>query len=215
MDRAYARRQMVRQQVRAWDVYDEETLELLNNLQRHDFVPEEYADLAYADTQIPLPAGQVMMTPTVEGKLLQAVDPRAGERILDVGAGSGFLAACLASLGGSVLSIDIHPPLVEMARRNLDRAGVDNVEVIEMDITADLPAGEFDVIAVSGSMAELDERLIDRLRPGGRLFVIVGDAPVMEAWLVSRREDGWDREVLFETCIRPLVNAERKSTFSF
>ena len=143
MDRAYARRQMVRQQVRAWDVFDEETLELLNNLQRHEFVAEQYADLAYADTQIPLPEGQVMMTPTVEGRLLQAVDPRAGERVLDVGAGSGFLAACLASLADTVLSIDIHPTLVEMARRNLDRAGLDNVEVIEMDITADLPGNGF------------------------------------------------------------------------
>lgn len=215
MDRAYARRQMVRQQVRAWEVYDEETLELLNNLQRHEFVPEAFADLAYADTQIPLPEGQVMMTPTVEGKLLQAVDPRAGERVLDVGAGSGFLAACLASLAGSVLSIDIHSSLVQMARRNLDRAGLDNVEVIEMDITSNLPEGEFDVVAVSGSMADFDERLVGKLRPGGRLFVIVGDAPVMEAWLVTRGEDGWDREVLFETCIAPLVNAERKSTFSF
>jgi len=206
---------MVRQQVRAWDVFDEETLELLSNLNRHEFVPEKYADLAYADTQIPLPEGQVMMTPTVEGKLLQAVDPQPDERVLDVGAGSGFLAACLASLAGSVLSIDIYPSLVEMAGRNLDRAGLENVEVEQMDITSDLPEGEFDVIAVSGSMAEFDERLIEKLRPGGRLFVIVGDAPVMKAWLVSRSEDRWARDVLFETSIRPLVNAERKTTFSF
>ena len=215
MDRDYARRQMVRQQVRAWDVFDEETLDLLNNLQRHEFVPQGFADLAYADTQIPLPAGQVMMTPTVEGKLLQAVDPQPDDRVLDVGAGSGFLAACLASLAHSVLSVDIHSELVKLARRNLDKAGIDNVEVLEMDITAELPDGDFDVIAVSGSMAEFDERLVDKLRPDGRLFVIVGDAPVMEAWLVTRAGDGWSRDVLFETCIKPLVNAERKSAFSF
>ena len=215
MDRDYARRQMVRQQVRAWDVFDEETLELLNNLQRHEFVPDGFADLAYADTQIPLPEGQVMMTPTVEGKLLQAVDPQPDDRVLDVGAGSGFLAACLASLADSVLSVDIHAELVKLARRNLDKAGIDNVEVVEMDITSELPDGDFDVIAVSGSMAEFDERLVDKLRSDGRLFVIVGDAPVMEAWLVTRAGDGWSSDVLFETCIKPLVNAERKSTFSF
>lgn len=215
MDRAYARRQMVRQQVRTSDVSDEETLDLLDRLKRHEFVPGQYVDLAYADTRIPLPHGQQMMTPLVEGRLLQALDPNKDESVYEVGSGSGFLTACLASLSRSVISVDIFGDLVDMATRNLEQAGIDNVELHAADATREFPEGKFDAIAVTGSMAEFDERLVGLLAPAGRLFVIVGDAPLMEAWLVRRDGDGWSKTILFETCIAPLINAERKTTFTF
>ena len=215
MDLAYARRQMVRQQVRTWDVFDDETLELLNSLNRHEFVAPRYAHLAYADVRLPLPNGQEMMAPLVEGRLLQALDPSPGERVFEVGAGSGFLAACLASMADSVLTVDIFDDLVTMARKNLTHAAVNNVEVRSMDITAELPDEQFDVIAVTGSMSDLDERLVSLLRPGGRLFAIIGEAPVMEANLVQKTEDGWSTRVLFETCMKPLVHARKPSAFTF
>jgi len=215
MDREYARRQMVSQQVRTSDVSDVETLELLGSLERHEFVPAGYADLAYADTRIPLPRGQQMMTPLTEGRLLQALDPKPGDTAYEIGSGSGFLTACLASLSARVLSVDIHQELVDLAAVNLERAGIDNVELRCVDATADFPEGPFDVVAVTGSMADFDERFVELLADDGRLFVIVGDAPVMEAWLVRRNADGWTRTILFETCIQPLVNAGRKTTFTF
>lgn len=215
MDKAYARRQMVQQQVRTWEVFDEETLDLLNTLERHEFVPPAYADLAYADTQIPLPHGQVMMAPLMEGRVLQVLDPEPGERVFEVGSGSGFLAACLGSLAGSVLSVDIFDDLVQMARGNLSRAGVENVECRQMDAMSDLPDEQFDVIAVTGAMADFDERFVSVLKPEGRMFMIIGEAPLMEAWLVQRNSSGWIHEVLFETCVKTLVNGERESNFSF
>ena len=215
MDRGYARRQMVRQQVRTWDVFDEDTLAVLSRLNRHEFVPSDYADLAYAETSIPLPHGQEMMTPLIEGRLIQALDPGAGDRVLEVGSGSGFLTACLASLAESVVSVDIYEDLKRMAAGNLERAGIENVELLTMDAMKQIPEGAFDVIAVTGSMADFDERFVDALAPSGRLFVIVGDAPVMEARLVRRGESGTEQEVLFETCIKPLVHAGRHTGFVF
>ena len=215
MDKAYARRQMVRQQVRTWDVFDDETLAVLSRLDRHEFVPSEFADLAYAETSIPLPHDQEMMAPLIEGRLLQALDPGAGDRVLEIGSGSGFLTACLASLAESVVSIDIFDDLTRMSAGNLEKAGIDNVELLTRDAMQELPKGEFDVIAVTGSMPDFDERFVSALAPAGRLFVIIGEAPVMEARLVRRVDSGIEQEVLFETCIKPLVHATRDSSFVF
>ncbi len=215
MDTAFAKRQMVRQQVRTWDVTDDRILDVLRNLNRHDFVPADYRDLAYAETRIPLPCGQEMMRPLIEGRLLQTLNPTDSESVLEVGTGSGYLTACLASLGGSVVSIDIFPELVELGQSNLAAADIEKVDVQQMDVTEQLPAGTFDVIAVTGSMADFDERLLDALNIGGRMFVVVGDAPVMEARLITRAEDGISTEVLFETELTTLVHAERRSTFAF
>ena len=216
MDTAFARRQMVRQQVRAWDVFDPDTLDLLSELRRDRFVPAEYAELAYADTQVPLPCGQLMMTPIVEGRLLQSLDPQPGERVLEVGAGSGFLTACLAARAGSVVSVELFDELFAFAKHNLDDAGVDNVELVQLDAMASLPDGSFDVIAVTGSMAEFDPRFAAALAPGGRLFVVVGEDPVMQARLLTKRgADELETEALFETSLRPLVHATRDSTFTF
>lgn len=215
MDRAFARRQMVRQQVRTWDVFDEQTLDLLNSLNRHEFVPEEYADLAYADAPIPLPHGEEMLVPLLEGRILQALDPQDDERALEIGSGSGFFAACLASMAESVISVDLYADMVEMAQQNLSHAGVENVECRQMNALRELPDERFDVVAVTGSIAHFDERLVDTLAPGGRMFVVVGDAPVMEGWLVTRGADDWSHEVVFETCIKALVDGERENSFVF
>jgi len=215
MDMAFARRQMVRQQVRTWEVFDDQTLDLLDSLNRHEFVPPEYADLAYADAPIPLPHGEEMMVPLVEGRVLQALDPQADERVFEIGAGSGFFAACLATLAESVLTVDIYEDLVDMAKKNLAHAGIANAQCRQMNALRDLPDERFDVIAVTGSIAQFDERLVEALTPGGRLFVVVGEAPVMEGLLVTRDANDWHHEVLFETCIKPLVDGERENRFIF
>ncbi len=215
MDTAFAKRQMVRQQVRTWDVTDDRILDVLKSLNRHDFVPAHYRDLAYAETRIPLPCGQEMMRPLIEGRLLRTLSPKDGETVLEVGTGSGYLAACLASLADTVVSVDIFDELVTLGRDNLAAADVRNVDVQQMDITEQLPDGTFDVIAVTGSMADFDERLLDALSIGGRMFVVVGDAPVMQARLMTRTDAGVSTEVLFETDLKTLVHAERRSTFAF
>ena len=215
MDTAFAKRQMVRQQVRTWDVTDDRILDVLKSLDRHDFVPDEYRDLAYAETRIPLPCGQEMMRPLIEGRLLQTLSPTQQESVLEVGTGSGYLTACLARLADSVLTVDIFDELVSIGKDNLSQAGIENVDIRQMDITSELPDGTFDVIAVTGSMADFDERLVGLLNPGGRMFVVVGDAPVMEALLVTRTESGSTTNVLFETSLKTLVHAERRSTFAF
>ena len=216
MDTAFARRQMVRQQVRTWDVFDAETLATLSELRRDEFAPPEYANLAYADTEIPLPNGQAMMAPLIEGRLLQAVAPATGERIFEIGTGSGFLTACLAKLADSVVSIDLFGNLLDTASRNLEDAGIANVDLQSMDATATLPDEQFDAVVVTASIPEFDMRFVDALKPGGRLFVVVGDPPVMQAKLVVRAPDGeLSGKTVFETCIAPLVNVHRDSGFQF
>lgn len=216
MDTAFARRQMVRQQVRTWDVTDTAVLDLLGELERDRFVPPEFRDLAYADTEIPLPNDQFMMPPLVEGRLLQALALNPGDRVLEIGTGSGYLAACLAKLCSSVVSIDIFADLADAASERLAQMGITNVDVRTMDAMQELPEGPFDVIAVTGSTSEFHQHFADALAPQGRLFVIVGEAPVMQARLVIRhQDDAWAVDPLFETCVQPLVGGARDSTFAF
>ncbi len=211
-----ARHQMVRQQVRPWDVSDDNVLALLRELPRDDFVPPQYADLAYADVKLPLPHNQSMMTPSMEGRLLQALDLETTDRVLEVGTGSGFLTACLARLAASVVSLDIFDDLLSIAADNLDRAGIDNVSQLNMDATVALPEGPFDAIAVTGSVPVIDTRYIDQLRPGGRLFLIVGEQPVMEAFIIGRGQGAdWYGKTLFETELDALIRPERGAEFSF
>lgn len=207
---------MVQQQVRAWDVLDEDVLTVLEEIPRERFVPAGFESLAFADTGIPLGHGQAMMTPTVEGRVLQALKPEPTAEVLEVGTGSGFLAACLARLAGSVTSLDIYDDFLTGAGASLEAAGIANVELLEMDATRELPERQFDAVAVTGSIATFDPRFVMALRPGGRLFVIVGEPPVMEARLVERTgENDWQSRSLFETCIAPLVNASGSPKFSF
>jgi protein-L-isoaspartate(D-aspartate) O-methyltransferase len=212
----FARQQMINQQVRAWDVLDEHVLVCLNEVQREHFVPEGFEALAFADTEIPIGYGQLMMTPTVEGRVLQALGLAGGENVLEIGTGSGFLTACLAHMSKHVTSIDIYEDFLTSAKGKLESNDVDNVDLLLMDATRELPEGSFDAIVVTGSMQSLDQRLLDALSPGGRLLVILGDAPPMAATRVTRvDEKDWRRETLFETELLPLVNATLPEQFSF
>ena len=216
MDKTAARRQMVRQQVRTAEVFDERILAVLDHLPRHEFVPPRYADLAYADTEIPLGHDRFMLTPIVEGRLLEALDPGHDERVLEIGTGCGYLTACLASLAASVVSIDTVAAFSAMAGEALDRAEIRNAELRTLDALLP-PAGEsFDAIAVTGSLDRIDERLIDALNPGGRLFAVVGAPPVMEARLLTRSVDNGITDVaVFETCLPRLTGDSEVGGFSF
>ncbi|MYF70569.1 MAG: protein-L-isoaspartate O-methyltransferase [Proteobacteria bacterium] len=209
-----ARAQMLGQQLRAWEVLDERVLDAVRHVRRERFVPEAYADLAFADTEIPLAHGQRMMTPSVEGRLLQALDLDPADTVLEVGTGSGFLTACLAALAGRVVSVDIFAEFTADAAGKLRRDGVHNVELRTADALALDGDERFDAIAVTGSVPELDDTFVRLLRPGGRLFVVVGRTPVMDALLIGKDLHGnTAREILFETVVSPLVNAERPEPF--
>lgn len=216
MNTDFARNQMVQQQVRAWDVFDEKVLDVLRAVPREAFVAPEYADLAFAELELPIGHGESMMTPTHEGRLLQSLDLEAGDRVLEIGTGSGFVTACLANLADRVVSLDIHADFIKQAGARLEAQGITNVELIEADGTKDLPAGPFDAIAVTGSLEHFDPRFIEALADGGRLFVVVGDAPAMEARKVTRTSaTDWQSETLFETVLKPLVNGRKPVQFAF
>lgn len=211
-----ARKQMVDQQLRVRDVSDAAVLGVVRDLARDQFVPAGYEQLAYADTVIPLPHGQRMMTPQVEGRLLQALDVRPTDSVLEIGTGSAYLSACLASLAGELTSIDIYDDFIAAAKEKLDDEGLEDVSLHCMDATKELPKGEFDAIAVTASLPRLDERLLGSLKAGGRMFVVVGEAPVMSAQLISTSDDkNWISTSLFETELAPLVNASRLPSFTF
>lgn len=212
-----ARSQMTYQQVRAWSVLPPEVLAIFEELPREDFVPEAWRGAAYGDLAIPLGDGQHMLTPTVVGRILQAVTVRRPDRVLEIGTGSGYLTACLARLGASVQSLEIRPELARRARQNLRAAGVGNAEVIDADAFHWQGAHpNYDVVVITGSLPEYDARFESLLAPGGRLFAVAGQAPVMEARLV-RLDAGGARDVhsLFETVIDPLTHAAMPDRFHF
>ena len=212
----FARRQMIDQQVRAWTVLDPAVLDVLSAVPREDFVPEAYQFMAFADAEIPIGHGEFMMTPTVEGRVLQALELDRNDHVLEIGTGSGFLTACLARLSATVTSVDIHEDFVRSAAHRLANAGIDNVGLHTMDAMRELPGGGYDAIAVTGSIETFDPRFADALRPGGRLFVVVGPPPVMEARLVRRtHENDWRSETLFETTLAPLVHGSLPPQFVF
>ncbi|MDH3585520.1 MAG: protein-L-isoaspartate O-methyltransferase [Gammaproteobacteria bacterium] len=212
----FARQQMIAQQVRAWTVLNPAVLEVLSAVPREEFVPGPYESLAFADTEIPLGHGEFMMTPTVEGRVLQALELDRNAHVLEIGTGSGFLTACLAKLSGTLTSVDIHEDFVRSAARKLANIGMENVEFRTMDATRELTDDRYDAIAVTGSIETFDPRFADALRPGGRLFVVVGSPPVMEARLVRRTGDSeWRSENLFETTLGPLVHGTLPPQFVF
>lgn len=212
----FARLQMVNQQVRGWNVYDENVLSTLRDLPRERFVPPGYGALAFADIEIAIGHGQRMMTPTVEGRVLQALGLDGDERVLEIGTGSGFLTACLATLAADVISIDIYGDLLQKAADNLDACDISNAELIQMNAMQELPKGKFDAIAVTGSLQSFDPRLVEALNPQGKLFVVVGDAPAMEAKLIARTEENdWQTVSLFETTLLPLIDGALPPQFSF
>lgn len=212
-----ARHNMIEQQIRPWDVLDQRVLDLIEALPREGFVPKTYLTLAYADLNIPLAHDQVMMAPKVEARLLQSLAVRPQDVALEIGTGSGYLTALLARSARKVYSVDIYPDLVEEAGRRLVAHSIDNV----MLETGDAANGwdhhaPYDVIAVTGSLPILPDALRRSLARGGRLFVITGEAPVMEARLITRTgEQEWTDKGLFETVLPPLVNAQPPRRFTF
>jgi len=212
-----ARVNMIEQQVRTWEVLDPQVLEALQEVPREDFAPADYRRLAFSDLRIPLPHGQVMMKPIEEGRMLQALEIEPGQRVLEIGTGSGFMAACLAYLGASVLTIDLYEELTERAQRRFKRLSIEGVEVRQADALGDFDPGEtFDAIAVTASAAEVPERFRRWVKPGGRLFAVRGFSPVMEAISMIRSDhDHWQIDSLFDTDLPRLVGAEDRPQFEF
>ncbi len=205
---------MLGQQIRAWEVLDDRVLRALEQTPRERFVPEEYRDLAFADTEIPLAHSQWMLAPKIEGRLLQALQVEPIDEVLEVGTGTGFLTAALARLARHVVSVDIFPDFIDAARTKLAAENLSNVELRTADaLSLDL-ARRFDAVAVTASVPVLDDYFVRMLRPLGRLFVVVGRAPVMDARLITLSASGDSTsESLFETVLTPLVNAERPEPF--
>jgi protein-L-isoaspartate(D-aspartate) O-methyltransferase len=212
-----ARFNMVEQQVRTWDVLDQNVLRLMERAPRDAFVPDAYRTLAYADISVPLAHGQCMLAPRIEGRMLQSLRIDSADRVLEIGTGSGFFTYLLAALAGHVVSVEIEPQLLQSARVRLEAHNAFNITLEQGDGVAGRANGApYDVIAVTGSMPILDKHLERQLSIGGRMFVVVGDAPAMEAVLIERlAEDQWRRDELFETVIPPLTGAPSRSQFKF
>lgn len=213
----HARYNMVEQQVRTWEVIDDRVLNLLETIEREDFVPVRYRKLAFADLNVPLAHDQVMMKPNVEGRMLQALDLKPDETALEIGTGSGFITACLARLARHVVSVEIFEDLSKSAKRTLKDKEVHNVELFIGDALGEWqPEQAHDVLVVTGSVETVPEHFKGWVNPGGRLFVVDGYAPAMNARLLTRvNASEWREESLFETDLPRLVNAEQPPQFEF
>ncbi|MGB0722383.1 MAG: protein-L-isoaspartate O-methyltransferase family protein [Gammaproteobacteria bacterium] len=212
-----ARYNMIEQQIRPWDVLDADILKLLAETPREDFVPEEYKALAFSDLKIPLNDSAVMMNPNVEGRILQTLEVKPSDKALEIGTGSGFLTACLAHLASHVTSVEIDPELADSARARLQAHGINNATIECGDARGGWGDGErFDVIAVTGAIAEMTLNYREMIAVGGRMFVIMGSGDILEACLVTRiAETQWHTESLFETHIPYLKGMEPAATFEF
>ena len=217
IDLEQARNNMIEQQIRPWDVLDQQVLDTLRAVPREDFVPDAWRNLAFADMSIPLDHGQCMMPPRVEARLLQALEIKPFETVLEVGTGSGYLTAALANLAKHVYSVELQAEFVEAAQQRLLAQGISNASVEQGDAAEGWPShGPYDVIILTGSAAAVPDGIKQNLRTGGRLFAVVGDAPVMEARLMSLGEDGrWSNEALFETDLPRLEHFEVAEQFLF
>ena len=218
-----ARYNMVEQQIRPWNVFNAEILALLRAVRREDFVPPEHVSLAFMDLEIPLRGepeealrtGQCMLAPKVEARMLQDLKVQKTDRVLEIGTGSGFMAALLAHLAAQVVTLEIHPELAEMARENLVSAGIQNAAVRLADGTDAIPDGPFDVIVLSGSVAAVPPALLAQLRDGGRLMGIVGSEPSMHMNLVQRVGERFVTTMPWDTNAARLVSFPQPSSFKF
>jgi protein-L-isoaspartate(D-aspartate) O-methyltransferase len=216
MDLETAREQMIGQQLRAWDVLDERILEIMAALPRERFVPPDWQGLAYADAELPLGYGKHLAPPKIQGRALQALLPQPDDRVLEIGCGTGYLTACLARLAGSVTAVELHPELAAAARRNLAALDIANAEVLQGDGLAMEFPGRFEVVCVNGSLPDGTDRLEHLLAVGGRLFVVTGRRPIMQAQRITRIDESeWRAENVFETCLPPLENARQTVEFVF
>ncbi|MES2932708.1 MAG: protein-L-isoaspartate O-methyltransferase [Pseudomonadota bacterium] len=216
-----ARFNMIEQQIRPWDVLDLDVLDLLAIVKREDFVPAAYKSLAFMDTEIPLPGGEVMLTPKLEARLLQEVAVKRHENVLEIGTGSGYMAALLAYKGRHVTTVEISPELKALAEKNLHDNQISNVTVV-LGNGAQGWSGSgnhsapYDVIVISGSLPFLPPAFLEQIKVGGRIAAIVGEAPIMRAQLITRVSDtSFDTVTLFETSVKPLREASMPSQFKF
>ena len=212
-----ARSNMVEQQVRTWEVLDSKVLGLMENVHREDFVPVRYRKLAFADLSVPLAMGQSMMCPRVEGRMLQSLDLQQEDSILEIGTGSGFITACLSVMARRVVSVELFEELYREAEIRLRDKHMHNVELYVGDVmTGWQPQQAHDVVVVTGSVPAVPESFRDWVNPGGRMFVVVGESPAMEARLLTRVGfSDWLEESLFETDLPRLVNSTPPANFDF
>jgi protein-L-isoaspartate(D-aspartate) O-methyltransferase len=212
-----ARFNMVEQQIRPWEVLDSRVLSLLQTIPREDFVPVRYRKLAFADVAVPLEAGQVMMRPKIEARMLQALDVKEDETVLEIGTGSGFVTACLAAMARRVVSVELFEELHREAAARLESRQTANVELFVGDVMRGWqPEQAHDVVVVTGSVADVPEHFLGWVNPGGRMFVVCGESPAMEARLLTRQGvSEWSVESLFETDLPRLVHAEPEPEFEF
>jgi protein-L-isoaspartate(D-aspartate) O-methyltransferase len=224
MNLEQARTNMVEQQIRPWEVLDQDVLDLLYVVPREQFVPQKYRALAFSDLEIPLEQGangEKMWQPKLEARVLQELGIRRTDRVLEVGTGSGYLTALMSHRASQVFSVEIKPALAALGRANLERHGTDNVTLETGDAARGWPGhAPYDVIVLTGSTPILPPSFAEQLAPGGRLFAVVGEPPVMTARLVVKSTaapapGAWHSTELFETVIAPLANAERPSRFRF
>ena len=221
MNLEQARANMVEQQIRTWEVLDQDVLDLLYAVPREDFVPQDYRNLAFTDMEIPVGEGEKMWPPKLEARILQELSVRKTDRVLEVGTGSGYLTALLAHRAAQVYSVEIRPQLAAFGRANIARHGVDNVTLEVGDAARGFPPSlsrqaPYDVLVLTGSVPSIPRAVLDGLAPGGRLFAVVGELPVMCAKLVTCTVPGRFRTVeLFETLLAPLANCEQPSRFRF
>ncbi|MGH8626247.1 MAG: protein-L-isoaspartate O-methyltransferase family protein [Gammaproteobacteria bacterium] len=212
-----ARINMIEQQIRPWEVLDQRVLDQIGEIPREEFVPQRFRKLAFSDTQIPLGHGEVMMSPKLEARMVQALRLQPDDTTLEIGTGSGYVTALLASLSKQVLSIELYPDFTQSAAQKLARLSLSNVDLFTADgIRGWGKGGPYDAIAVTGSVPLLSEHFQHQLKLGGRLFLIVGQAPIMEARLITRlSENEWNSEPLFETDLPPLAGAPVPERFVF
>ena len=212
-----ARSNMIEQQIKPWNVPNQVVLDLISNIHREDFVPDEYRRLALADVRIPLAHDQVTMTPKVEARILQALEIKLDDKILEIGTGCAYLTALLAKSGHHVHSIDIHPDFTEQAKLKLQQHDIQNVTLeCGNAIHGWQQSSPYDVIVLTGSVPILEDHLQQQLKIGGRMFAIVGQSPAMEARLIKRvAENEWHNEILFETDLPELEGATQVETFKF
>jgi protein-L-isoaspartate(D-aspartate) O-methyltransferase len=217
MNLEQARTNMVEQQIRTWDVLDQDVLDLLYVVPREAFVPAAYRNLAFTDMEIPLGHGEKMWAPKMEARVLQELAIRRSDRVLEVGTGSGYLTALMAHRAAHVYSVEIHPVLAALGKANIARHGVDNVTLETGDAARGYAKrGPYDVIVLTGSVPFVPESVLADLAPGGRVFAVVGEPPIMSARLQARVAGGASQSVdLFETLLAPLANCERPSRFRF
>ena len=214
IDYAKARENMVEQQVRPWDVLDMRVLETIASVPREAYVPEALRAMAYADTALPLGHGETMMKPVLEGRTLQALLPQAEESVLEIGTGSGYLTACFARLAREVVSLERHADLAETARARLAAQGIGNARIETVDALSWDNAQQFDAICVGAAVESLPPRFLEWLKPGGRLFVVQGRSPAMDATLVHRDVNGSRTESLFETDLPYLAGTAPRPEFT-